>query len=141
MKVPSLLIISLYLILLFNNGCAVIDNFKAEDIVLPANKTSQDIPVGLYKVTQSSFTYREADLGSQKLERIEPGSIVEVVDVAGAFAQIKFSENTTWLKKNQVEETNVPDVVRTLGRVRSKEGPSELAQEMVILESGRLLTV
>ena len=107
----------------------------------PPDISESPIAQGYYKVTQGTSTFREPDLGSQTIERIEPGSIVEVVDAAGAFAQIKFSENAAWLRENQIEETDIPDVVRTLGRIRAKEGPSELSRDMEILDSGRLLTV
>ncbi len=96
---------------------------------------------GFYKVVQSTNTFREPDLGSAKIDRIEPGTLVEVIGSAGAFAQIKLSENSAWLRKNQVEDTKAPKIVKTLGRVRGKEAPSELSADLEILDSGRLLTV
>lgn len=108
----------------------------------PQNKVQEKhIAPGFYRVTQDVSTFKEPDLGSSSIGRIEAGSIVEVIGDAGAFAQVKLSENAAWLRRNQIENTEVPDVVRTLGRVRTKEAPSELSADLDILDSGRLLTI
>jgi len=138
MRVKLLLIIVIACFLAM--ACATTRDTSGEAIHYQSSQYRQ-LSRGYHRATQSETVYREPDLGSQKLQRIDPGTMVEVVDVAGAFAQIKISENAVWVKRNQTEETNVPNVVRTLGTVRSKESPSDMAPDMDILESGRLLTV
>lgn len=139
MKGKYLLLIFIVVTALITSGCYV--PRTSAQTTPQTDEPQSAIPEGFYKVVQSTNTFREADLGSAKIDRIEPGSLVEVIGSAGAFAQIKFSENTAWIKKNQVEDTKVPKVVKTLGRIRGKEAPSDLASDLEILDSGRLLTV
>jgi len=96
---------------------------------------------GFYMVTEETGLYESADIGSRKVKKIFAGEVVEVVDAAGAFAQIKYSENAGWVLNSEIEDTDVNGVVRTLGEIRVKASPDQFRDNIELLESGRLATV
>jgi SH3-like domain-containing protein len=100
-----------------------------------------NVTTGFYKVMEQATMFENADPGSRKMDRIEAGAIVQVVDVAGAFAQIKYSENAGWVTSDQIEDAGMAGIVRTVGRTRVKTSPDQYSEEVAILESGRLLTM
>ena len=103
--------------------------------------TADNIRPGYYQLTEETDMFESADLGSRKIESLQAGEIVEVVDFAGAFAQIKYSDNAGWLFSDEVEETEIPFVVRTLGKIRVKASPDSRSDGIAILDPGRLITV
>ena len=96
---------------------------------------------GFYSVTEETGLYENADIGSRRIKKIYAGEVVEVVDAAGAFAQIKYSENAGWVLNSEIEDTDVNGIVRTLGEVRVKASPDGFSDNIELLESGRLATV
>jgi N-acetylmuramoyl-L-alanine amidase len=107
-----------------------------EPIVVTHKLTS-----GYYKVTEATSLYESADAGSRKVGAVKAGEIIEVVDVAGAYAQIRFSENAGWVLDVDVEDTGARAIVRTLGEVQVKAQPNTLSSNIAVLEPGRLLTL
>lgn len=111
----------------------------------PIVQTEQDsgkrISAGYCRTTEAVQMFEKPDPGSRKLDRIDAGAIVQVVDIRGAFAQIKYSENAGWIPAKDVEETDVRGVVRTIGRTRVRESADYYSTEIDMLDSGRLLTL
>ncbi len=121
-------------------GCAsyyVRDNTQSIEPIIP----SRNIGPGFYRVTEATGLFENADPGSRKIETVKAGEIVEVVDVSGAFTQIKYSENAGWVYHLDIEDTGIKSVVRTLGEVGIKAQPSSNSGNVAVLEPGRLLTL
>lgn len=121
-------------------GCASYYTHDEPQNIPPA-PAKEDIGSGFYRVTEATSLYENADVGSRKIQSVKSGEIVEVVDVSGAFAQIKYSENAGWIHRMDVEDTPMNSVVRTLGEVSVKAQPSSNSGNVAILEPGRLLTL
>jgi SH3-like domain-containing protein len=100
-----------------------------------------NVTTGFYKVMEQTTMFENADPGSRKLDRIDAGVIVQVVDVAGSFAQIKYSENAGWVLSDQIEDAGANGIVRTIGKTKVKASPDGYSDDVAILESGRLLTM
>ena len=110
---------------------------KPVETIEPAEK----LDPGFYKSTQDQDMYSRPDAGSRSEGRLEAGAIVKVVDCAGAFAQVKYSENAGWIPTSFAAEAGPEDVIRTIGKVRAKESPNGDSPTMEVLDSGRLLSV
>ncbi len=122
-------------------GCAAHNTIESTE--MPASSVSEEMTIGpgFYAITEQTNMYENADLGSRRLERLEAGEMVEVVEVAGSFAQIRYSDNAGWVHSDEVEETGVPNILRAVGLVRVKASPEERSSDTEMLDSGRLLTL
>lgn len=121
-------------------GCSFYN--RSEPVqVAPRASVGKTIAPGFYRVAEDISMFESADLGSRRLMRVEAGTILEVIDAAGAFAQVKFSDNAGWLHIDEVEDTGAPSLVRTLGRAGLRESTDPMSRDIEILDSGRLLTV
>ncbi|MGC9315799.1 MAG: hypothetical protein ACP5G4_09305, partial [bacterium] len=89
------LIITIIASLLFM-GCAGYYHQNRTQTIEPIEVKS-DVGPGFYRVTEATGLYESADLGSRKIKSVKAGEIIEIVDVAGVFAQVKYSENAGWI--------------------------------------------
>ncbi len=121
-------------------GCAGYYHQNRTQTIEPIEVKS-DVGPGFYRVTEATGLYESADLGSRKIKSVKAGEIIEIVDVAGSFAQVKYSENAGWILDQDVEDTDARGIIRTLGEVPVKSQPNSASSNQIILEPGRLLTL
>jgi len=120
------------------SGCA---SREASPQIQSPQIINKDIGPGFYRLSQNTSAYENPDLGSRRVEHFDAGSILEVIDIKGAFAQIKYSENAGWIKSTEAEHTHYSDILRVVGKVAVKESPSLKSNTIFLLESGSLVTL
>ncbi len=127
-------------VLIFFAGCAAYHGEEGTLDQAPIYEITQ-IGEGYYRVTEGTGMFENADIGSRKIGRVKAGEIVQVVDMAGAFAQIKHSDNAGWVLSDELEDTEAKSVVRTVGEIKVKASADIRSNDIAMLESGRLVTI